>query len=215
MLSSRSFAVSILLLSCLIAAGKDKKKVVLPADILQARTVLVVVDPDAGVDAQDPLANRTARENVEKAIEKWGRLDLVTEATTADLIITVRKGNGKVAQGTIGGTPANGTPPVSIGSTTTPDSSTTRAAGRWGNSGVPGDPSNTQNPSTTPYPQLQVGQTQDSLAVYRAAHTGSPLDAPAVWRYTAKDALSSPDVPAVDAFRKAVTESERQLASGP
>src|SRR5271156_940265 len=99
MLNSRSFAVSVLLLSCLVAAGKDKKKVVLPADVLQARTGLVVVDPVAGEDAQDPGANRTARENVEKAIEKWGPINLVTEATTADLIIVVRKGNGKVAQG--------------------------------------------------------------------------------------------------------------------
>jgi len=212
MLNSRSFAVSVLILSCLVAAAKDKKKVVLPADILQARTVLVMVDPDAGVDAQDPMANRTARENVEKAIEKWGRLDLVTEARSANLIIVVRKGNGKVAQGTIGGTPANGTPPVSIGSTTTPDSTTTRAAGRWGNSGVPGDPSNTQNPSSAPYPQVEVGQSQDSFAVYRGGLTDSPLDAPAVWRYTAKNALASPDVPAVEAFRKAIADSEKQLA---
>jgi len=212
-LNKRTFGVSILLLSCLAAAGKDKKKVLLPADVLHARTVLVVVDPDAGVDVQDPNANRTAREDVEKAIEKWGRFDLVTDASTADLIISIRKSNGKVAQSTIGGPPVNGTPPVSIGSTTTPDSSTTHAAGRWGNSGVPGDPSNTESPSS-PHPQVEAGSTQDSFAVYRG--TGSdPLDAPSVWRYTAKNALASPDVPAVEAFRKLVAESEKQLASNP
>jgi len=209
----RSIAVCLLLLSCVAAAGKDKKKVLLPADVLHARTVLVVVDLDAGVDVKDPNANRAAREDVEKAIEKWGRLDLVTDASTADLIITIRKGNGKVAQSTIGGTRVNGTPPVSIGSTTTPDSSTTHAAGRWGNSGVPGDPSNTESPSS-PHPQAEVGSTQDSFVVYRGAGS-DPLDAPAVWRYIAKDALASPGVPAVEAFRKLVTESEKQLASNP
>ncbi|AXC15278.1 hypothetical protein ACPOL_6034 [Acidisarcina polymorpha] len=43
----------------------------------------------------------------------------------------------------------------------------------------------------------------------------SPLDAPAVWRYMARNALESPSVPAVDAFRKAIAESEKQLASNP
>jgi hypothetical protein len=39
----------------------------------------------------------------------------------------------------------------------------------------------------------------------------SPLDSPAVWRYTAKDALESPDVPAVEVFRKAIADTEKQL----
>jgi hypothetical protein len=37
----------------------------------------------------------------------------VQEGFTADLIIVIRKGNGKLIQPTIGGTPVNGTPPVS------------------------------------------------------------------------------------------------------
>ena len=32
---------------CMLAAGKDKKKILLPQDVLEARTVLVVIDPDA------------------------------------------------------------------------------------------------------------------------------------------------------------------------
>src|SRR5271156_5177829 len=174
MLNSRSFAVSVLLLSCLAAAGKDKKKVLLPADVLHARTVLVVVDPDAGVDVQDPNANRTAREDVEKAIEKWGRFDLVTDASTADLIITIRKSNGKIAQSTIGGTPVNGTPPVSIGSTSTPDESTTHAAARWGHSGIPNDPSNAGTQPATPQPQIEAGSTQDMFVVYRGGIKDDP-----------------------------------------
>jgi hypothetical protein len=43
----------------------------------------------------------------------------------------------------------------------------------------------------------------------------SPLDAPPVWRYSGKDALDAPSVPAVEAFRKLVAESDKQLASHP
>ncbi len=34
-----------------------------------------------------------------------------------------------------------------------------------------------------------------------------------VWRYTAKNALQSPSVPAVDEFKKAITEAEKQQAA--
>jgi len=215
----RRFLVVFAILGCTIALAKDKKKVLLPTDILQARTVLVIVDPSAGVDAADPNANRLARVNVEQALDKWGRFTPVEEGSSADLILMVRRGNGKIVQPTIGGTPVNGTPPVSVGSTTTPAETTTRAGGRWGSSGIPNDPSNTGNQPATPYPQIEAGPTQDMLVVYRGGlkddPNWSPLDAPAVWRYTAKDALESPSVPAVEAFRKAIAESEKQLAANP
>ena len=54
MLHRSGLAASVLLVSCLVANGKDKKKVVLPADVLRAHTVLVMVDPQAGVDIQEP-----------------------------------------------------------------------------------------------------------------------------------------------------------------
>jgi hypothetical protein len=212
MINRRNLVFSMLLLYGVAAFGKDKKKVVLPADVLRAHNVLVVVDPTAGVDVQDPTANRVARVDVEQALMKWGRLSVVNDATTADLIITVRKGNGKVAQSTIGGTPVNGTPPVRVGSTTTPTTSTTNASGRWGSSGVPGDPSNPENPST-PYPQVEIGSSQDMFVVYRGGGP-DPLDAPAVWRHIAKDGLASPGVPAVEAFRKAIADAEK-LANTP
>jgi hypothetical protein len=53
-----------LLLCTLPLAAKDKKKMLLTDDVLQARTVLVVIDPDTGVVADDPLANRNAQEAV-------------------------------------------------------------------------------------------------------------------------------------------------------
>ena len=52
------------------------------------------------------------------------------------------------------------------------------------------------------------------FAVYRGTPL-NPLDAPAVWRFTAKGALASPEVPAVEAFRRLVAESEKQLAANP
>jgi hypothetical protein len=208
-----------LLVFSLCAFAKDKKKAPLPEDILRAHSVLVIVDPSAGVDLQDPNANRLARTDVEQALYKWGRFTTVQEGSTADLIIVVRKSNGKIVQPTIGGTPVNGTPPVSIGSTSDPNQTTTHAAGRWGASGIPNDPSNAGTQPAIPQPQIEAGPTQDSFVVYRGGIKDdpywSPLDTPAVWRYTAKNALESPSVPAVDAFRKAIADSEKQLASNP
>jgi hypothetical protein len=145
---------------------------------------------------------------VEQALEKWGRFTTVQEGYTADLIIMVRKSNGKFVQPTIGGTSANGIPPVNVGSTTTPDQTNTRAGARW--------PATDQSPN--PQPQIEAGPTEDTFVVYRGNKDDpnwSPLDAPAVWRYMAKNALEAPSVPAVEAFRKAVAESEKQLASTP
>lgn len=203
MIYRRSLALSVLLLFCLSAAAKHKKKVPLPVDVLQAHTAWVIVDPQAGVDVTDPNANRQARADVEAALAKWGRLTPVTDPSMADLIIVVRKGNGKLAQETIGGTPINTPPPVIA----------QRTDGGINASARQGPPLE----ETQPHPQMEVGGTQDTFAVYRGDpnHTNpdsNPLDSPSVWRYIAKDALSSPGVPAVDAFRKAINDSEKALA---
>jgi hypothetical protein len=204
----RYAAVFGLLTLSLCAFAKDKKTVPLPADVLKAHTVLVIVDPSAGVDVQDPNANRLARVAVEQALEKWGRFTPVEEGYTADLIIMVRKSNGKIVQPTIGGTSANGIPPVNVGSTTDPNQTTTRVGGRW--------PTGDQSPN--PQPQIEAGPTEDTFVVYRGNKDDqywSPLDAPAVWRYSAKNGLASRSVPAVEAFRKVIAESEKQQASTP
>jgi hypothetical protein len=209
-------AVTAIILCSALAPAKDKKKAILPADVLRARTVLVIVDPTAGVDVRDPNANRAARADVEKALDQWGRFTLVQEALTADLIITVRKGNGKFVQPAIGGTPINGTPPVSGGTSSSPTQTTTRAGVRWG-TGNPNDPSNAGTQPSTPEPQIEAGSPQDMFVVYRGSTdpNWSPLDAPPVWRYSGKDALASPSVPAVEVFRKLMADSEKQLASHP
>jgi hypothetical protein len=208
----RLLAVTAIILCSALASAK--KKAILPADVLRARTVAVIIDPSAGADIRDPNANRAARADVEKALDQWGRFALVQEALTADLVITVRKGNGKLVQPTIGGTPINGTPPVNGSTTSTPTQSTTRAGVRWGG-GNPNDPSSAQ--PSTPVPQIEAGSSQDMFVVYRGTTdpNSSPLDAPSVWRYSGKDALASPSVPAVEAFRKLIAESEKELASHP
>ena len=214
MLLRKLLAITAIILCSALASAK--KKAILPADILRARTVLVIVDPTAGVDARDPNANRAARANVEKALDQWGRFTLVQEGFTADLVITVRKGNGKLIQPTIAGTPINGTPPVSGGTTSTPTQMTTRGAVRLG-PGNPNDPSSAGTQPSTPEPQIEAGSRQDMFVVYRGSMDSiwSPLDAPAVWRYSGKDALASPSVPAVEVFRKLIAESEKELASHP
>jgi hypothetical protein len=210
----RLIAVTAIILCSALASAK--KKAILPADVLRARTVLVIVDPNAGVDVRDPNANRAARADVEKALDQWGRFTRVQDGFTADLVITVRKGNGKLIQPTIGGTPINGTPPVSGGTTSTPTQTTTRGGVRWGG-GNPNDPSNAGTQPSTPEPQIEAGSPQDMFVVYRGSTdpNWSPLDTPSVWRYSGKDALASPSVPAVEAFRKLIAESEKELASHP
>lgn len=200
----RSLIFSVLFLSCLAAVAKDKKKSVLPIDILRAHTAWVIIDPHAGVDVTDPNANRQARADVEAALEKWGRLMPVTDPAMADLIIVVRKGNGKLVQPTIGNAPGNAPPPVIAQRT---DSGINIAARQ----GPPPQESE-------PHPQTEIGSTQDTFIVYRGnpannnTNDENPLDSPPAWRYTAKNALASPGVPAVDAFRKAVDDSEKALA---
>jgi hypothetical protein len=61
---------------------------------------------------------------------------------------------------------------------------------------------------------VEVGAAEDMMVVYQG-HVDRPLEQPAVWRYMASGALHSPDVPAVEKFRKAIKEAEKQLKSKP
>jgi len=177
---------------------KGKKKVLLPADVLQARTVRVLVDPDAGVSMTDPGGNQAAREDVEKALMKWGRFTPVMEGTLADLVFTVRKGNGKAVNPTIGGLPNNNRPGVLEG-----NDGTVRIGAQHGR--PMGGDLGTVDTRPAPTPQTEVGPTDDTFAVYRSSINSAP-----VWRYVAKGALRPPNVPAVSEFRKLVEEAEKQ-----
>jgi len=196
---------SLILLATLLAVpanAKDKKKSSLPEYVLRASTVLVVVRPDAGEPVDNPMANATARQNVEKALMEWGRLRPVMDGAESDLVIAVRTGSGKMMQPTIKGGPIDNRPGVAQGT----DSSVRIGA----QNGHPaGDPSmGPQNPQNGPHISNEVGPSEDMFEVYRGS-VSDPLDSPAVWRYIAKDCLRAPNVSAVDEFRKAIAEAER------
>jgi hypothetical protein len=199
--------LSILFLLLLQLQAKDKKKQTLPEDVLRAQTILVVIHPDAGEALTAPLANRNAQDEVERAITKWGRFDLVMDAYTADLIIAVRKGNksGPI----IAHSPADNRPVIfqpGIG-----DARIGQQQGRPPDLSqpLPGDMGNRG-------PQLgaQVISSDDTFEVYRG-RMEYPLDTSPVWRYIAKDSLNAPQVQAVEQFRKAIEESEKQRQHKP
>ena len=200
----RLFLASVLLITCLTIA-ESKKKATLPTAILKAHTVIVLIDPNAGIPVDAPLANTTAQDDVEKAILRWGRLSLAPTVSTADLVITVRKSNGKIVNQTIGGVPTNDRPVV-----VQPTDSGIHIGAQQGH---PPDINQPQAGDTTAHPETEIGSTEDAFVVYEGGAVNpnvNPLDRAPAWRYQAKDALHSPQVPAVDVFRKAIEEAEKQ-----
>jgi hypothetical protein len=194
----------VLLFTCLTIA-ESKKKATLPAMVVKARTVIVLIDPNAGIPINAPLANTTAQDDVEKAILKWGRLSLAQTMSTSDLVITVRKGNGKIVNQTIGGVPTNDRPVV-----VQPTDSGIHIGAQEGH---PPDINQPQAGDTSAHPETEVGSTEDAFVVYEGGAMNPNMNAPdrtPAWRYQAKDALHSPEVPAVDVFRKAIEEAEKQ-----
>jgi hypothetical protein len=206
----------LLLLAFTALIAKDKNKTTLPAYVLSAQTVLVIVDPDAGEPLDQPYANRNARANVEQALTEWGRFRLVNDGEKSDLIITVRRGNGKAVQPTLkgggidqrtgasadpGGTihigAHGGQPPVDPG---------TYPPGAYPPAAPP--------PEGGPHVSNEVGPSQDMMAVFRGDIERS-LDGPAAWRYIAKDCLRSPEVAAVDEFRRAIADAEKPKQKRP
>jgi hypothetical protein len=204
----RLLLCSVLVLASLTIAGA-KKKDELPAYVLKARTVAVLIDPDAGVSVNSPLANKKAQEDVEQALMKWGRFKFVPDPKSADLVIVVRKGSGKVVQPTIGGLPTNDRP-VIVQQT----DNSIRLGGQQGR--APGAPQQPMPQETNPSPQMEPGSPDDMFSVYAGQGDNTSFASrPAVWRYSNKNALRSPDVPAVTEFRRAIEASEKQQKSKP
>jgi hypothetical protein len=194
------------LFATLVAPAKDKKPLV-PPYVLTAHTVRVLVEPDAGMDAEDPRANQVAQDDVEKALIRWGRFEPVMQDSPADLVITVRRGHKNTAQPTIAGPRISNRPAV-IGPIDN--------GGRIGaEQGTPPDASQGADtsrpmPDTGVHPQVEVGATQDVFTVYRG-DVERPTDQTPAYRYYGRDALQSPDVPAVSEFRKAIAETEKRI----
>jgi len=204
----RSFVLSFTVLALIsLAPAKDKKKGMLPDYVLKAHTAYVVIDPDAGLSITSPNENRTAQEDVEKALASWGRLSPVMSPQTADLVISVRKGHERNVNPTIGGIP-NDRPVVMQ-----PTDGGIRVGAQQGTPPPVSDTS-VGRPQTGPYPSTEVGSADDVFAVYRGG-VESPLDSAPVWRYRAKDGLKSPNVPAVAQFRKVIEEAEKQQTKRP
>jgi hypothetical protein len=219
------------LLTATVSLAKDKPKSTLPTYVLQARTVFVVIDPDAGVSLDDPQANKVAQSDVETAFLNWGRFQPILAGQNADLVVVVRRGTGKVASGTVHD-PRQGRRPVAIDPTDTgigvgvqrgqppPYAGDTQDASQGGTpigsqggsmGGPTGDPIDQK-----PHPQAEIGNSiaEDSFLVYQG-RIQNPLDGSPVWRYEAKNALKPHSVPAVDAFRKALAEAEQAAAKQP
>lgn len=201
----RVLTLFILLFASLMFAGR-KKKVLLPAYVLNSRTVVVLIDPTAGTSMTTPLANKTAQEDVEKALAKWGRFSAVLDTQTADLVITVRKGNGKIVQPTIGGLPTNDRPVII---------QPRDDGGRVGvQQGHPPGTTQTGPQDTKPHLQMEAGPPDDMFVVYEG-HIDGPEGRAPVWQFEKKDALRSPDVPAVGEFRKLIDEAEKHQKPKP
>jgi hypothetical protein len=217
----------ILLLVVLVLAppalAKDKKKQVLPDYVLRAQTLVVVIHPDAGEPLTNPTANRTAQDNVERALMKWGRFKLVMDAQTADLVVAVRKGHASGP--TITNSPTDNPPLIYQ-----PSGRDTRAGGQQGrppdlsNPGL-GGAADRGPPDRGPRIGNEIGSSDDTFEVYRGG-VEHPLDTAPVWRHMAKGALNlapsrtpsvgdEPKVPAVEQFRKAIDESEKQHQQKP
>lgn len=194
-----------LLLLAVAPFGVAKDKQVLPNYVLQAQTVAVVILPDAGEPVSNPTANRTAEENVEKALLQWGRYRVVPEIAFADLVIGVRKG---YASGpTIGNSPTDNRPVI----IQQPGSGTTRVVVQQGTPAPTTFPQDTHPTPVSP-PRTTIGREAgpavDTFEVF-LGKVDYPLDAAPIWNYMAKDALDGPPVQAVEQFRKAITESEK------
>jgi hypothetical protein len=196
--------VMALAIAAVSAAGaKKKEKMVLPAYVLKAQTVLVVILPEAGEPLNDITANRKAQEEVEKAFMKWGRYRLALDADQADLVVGVRKGTGKVANPTINGGPVDSRP----GTVETTDSQI-RIGVQQGHPPNVTDPTGSNPPNDRVHPGMEAGAADDTFQVFQGG-VQYPLDNPPVWQLTAKDGLKPPTVAAVEQFRKAVEESEK------
>jgi hypothetical protein len=201
------FVAIVFFCSSPLAFSKKKEKPVVPEVLLRAQTVVVIIQPDAGEPMNDPTANSKAREQVEKAFLSWGRYRLVQETSSADIVVTVKKGTDKAATPTISGGPVDSRP-VTV-------ESTDNAIRIGAQQGRPTDGSQ-QSPDPMAadgraHQGVEAGSSDDSFQVYIGGESYRPYSA-SIWSYRAKNALRAPDVVAVQQFRKAITDAEKAAA---
>lgn len=200
--------VGLLAAAPVLAKSKDKT---LPPYILQAHTVAVMIDPSAGIDSEDPQANRMAQSDVETALMNWGRFQRVMGPQGADLIIVIRRGHRRVTDATISDPMQNNRP----GAINAGDSGMGGGVQNPGRQPNVGDPSGTGAPTpsrATTHPQMEIGGSDDSFVVFDGT-IAKPLNGTPGWRYMAPDGLRPHSVPAVEAFKKAVAAAEKAAAA--
>lgn len=201
MLTRPVLLVSVLLIT-FPGLARDKKDV-LPDFVLKARSVRVIARPDSGVALDNPTANTEAVEQVVRALDAWGRFTLVSLGQDADLVIVIRPGSKSFVSPTLEKGPSD----TRVG-TVQPGTGRVGIGAQEGRGPAMSDP--TFDPKQTgPHLGKNIGRTKDTFAVYHGGAVFS-LDSMPVWQYTAKDALKAPIVPAVEKFRKAISEAEKQ-----
>jgi hypothetical protein len=204
-----TLAMALVMLSGGMAGAKKKEKAYLPDYVWKAQRVLVVILPDSGEPVDAPNTNRKTQEEVEKAFMKWGRYQLVQDASQADLVVGVRKGTGKIANQTISGGPVDSRP-----TTIETTDNQIRIGGQQGHPTdvtQEGTPTGMNGPSDKAHTGMQVGAEDDVFKVFKGG-LPYPVDNAPVWNYVSKDGLKPPGMTAVEQFRKAVEESEKAAA---
>ena len=150
-------AMTLLIASTRIREGQETTSCL--STVLHARTVAVLVDPDAGVSIDDPRANQVAQKDVETALLNWGRYEPLLDAQTADLIIVVRKGHGHLVDDTISDPRQNNRPGV-----INPTDNGAAIGAQHGPQGSPSDASSSGLTSPgSPHPQTEIGDPDDSF----------------------------------------------------
>ncbi len=200
--------VGLLIAVPVLAKSKDK---MLPPYILQAHTVAVIIDPAAGIDPEDPQANRIAQHDVETALMNWGRFERVMGPQGADLIIVIRKGHRRLVDATISD-PMQNNRPGAINPTDNGIGVGVQNPSRQPNMGDPNAAGPQTSPRPTTQPQMEIGGADDSFVVFDGT-VAKPLNGAPGWRYMAPDGLRPHSVPAVEEFKKAVAAAEKAAAA--
>jgi hypothetical protein len=176
------------------SAGKDKKH--LPDDLLKAQTFAIVVSVDANEVAANPNVKETLQKQLETAMVNWGRYRPAAIGT-ADLLIVAHRGHVN--------------PPDLVSRPDKP---------KWSNPNTgPGpypDTPGLKNPGLD-VPGREAAKLraeEDSFEVY-PARTQGLSDATRLWQYRAALALHGSKIAAIEKFRKAIDESEKQLKQKP